>query len=165
MRECGLPGCRHPCYVASDGTSHTFCGRTYATEALKSGSISSLAPARQDKIFLLQGCERAVHLDETSGRVHDFCCRNHAMLNIGAGKSSPTNSRGKRGCAMRGCSNSFFYDKHRGMDMDYCGRTHARQAVHNSGLSNAVGKCGWHQCHEAAWVDQESGEALFVLLH
>lgn len=70
-KVCALPGCIRPRYYdKAANKEHPFCGKSHAGEFLR----------RYKKIKCdLPGCDNPPFI-ETSGRVHDFCCKAHANL-------------------------------------------------------------------------------------
>ena len=79
----------------------------------------------------LFGCKKSVAVDAQTGRVHEFCCKEHAQRAIDNGEWTrpqreqvTKRSGGEAGCKLAGCSLPVFSDAS-GRSFDFCGRTHA----------------------------------------
>lgn len=121
------------------GISHNYCGRQHAKQAL---GRDPPAPHGACHTCKLPGCDRPV-LYEACGRVHDFCCRTHAVQAMNSGLH-PHSNRGTRAedqalrCNLPGCTAMKFRDEATGRLHDYCGRTHAYVAM-SRGLAPPFG--------------------------
>jgi hypothetical protein len=85
----------------------------------------------------LNGCSKPVAFDPKSGRVHDFCSREHSRMAINWNQwpkpqrekalSVPTSGKASHlpKCKLTGCNLDVFVDASTGRIHDYCGRTHA----------------------------------------
>ncbi len=72
----------------------------------------------------LEGCGKLVYIEPESGRVHDYCCRAHALHS----KGGPSQQAESSNCSFLGCSRPKFRDPVTGVLKDFCGRTHADKA-------------------------------------
>jgi len=137
MAKCAKPGCGLPVFVEPrTQIAHDFCGRTHAVECL--GEVQEPhGPCHQCN---LRGCVETVAFDFDTGRVHDFCCLDHAQLATQRGEwphqhlrsssslsSSLSGGGGAQGkvvyCRYPRCTKPCFSDGAR--VYDFCGRTHA----------------------------------------
>ena len=136
--KCLLPTCQRPRHRdAATGIVHDFCGRTHAAEYKAMHGEALARPHGVCHTCKLPGCNEPVYFDETegpNGRVHEFCCRDHAQRAIEAELHPPSNrqlqgAHPSRRCSLSGCSAPRFQDPDTGELYDYCGRTHARTAA------------------------------------
>eukprot|EP01041_Mallomonas_annulata_P002921 gene2921-5735_t len=123
---CSKPGCNFPRWIETrTRVEHKFCGRTHAIEV--EGNIE--APHGSCHRCNLQGCSRNVNFNRETGRVHDFCCADHADKAIERGEWNPQGKqkhmKGSKRCKFPGCSEFSFFDESRNLEYDFCGRTHA----------------------------------------
>lgn len=67
----------------------------------------------------LDGCSLAVHVDEHTGRVHDYCSRRHADLGLARGgpsaqapcrRAEPVSTKGTAECRLEGCKELVYRD-------------------------------------------------------
>ncbi|KAL6056406.1 TRUD domain-containing protein [Balamuthia mandrillaris] len=81
------------------------------------------------------GCTKAVFVEPTTNRVHDYCGRTHATAH-GALKAqpqakattgvAPSSSPAAKVCGLPGCHKAAYVEPGTGKVHDYCGRTHAQ---------------------------------------
>ena len=76
-----------------------------------------------------EGCEKMVYFEPASGKIHDFCCRSHALGSLGslAGQGTMVAAQAPP-CSTAGCMRPRFRDPVTGVLKDYCGKTHALMA-------------------------------------
>jgi len=112
---CALPGCDRPCLVDKRaGVVHDFCSREHELQQLTGavhGHLSGgerrtassvdvdIADDEDAQLALasfecqLPGCTRRAHVDYEGGLVHDYCSRDHAILDMRA-RDSGAHARG-----------------------------------------------------------------------
>ena len=130
---CAKVGCNLPVFVEPrTKIAHQYCGRTHAQEVLGGNNIQN--PHGICHRCNFKGCQKSVAFDNSTGRVHDFCCKDHADRAIASGewvkpqRYNPITS-GKKGvappCRFPNCQLPVFTDPSTGRTMDYCGRSHS----------------------------------------
>ncbi|CAN0059865.1 unnamed protein product [Pylaiella littoralis] len=171
---CSIPECELPCFGEVDGVVDMYCSRTHANEALARAKWASLRPSSRSSRgdssgsgassrapqCQKDGCPLTVYVDESTGRVHNFCGRRHAdeAVAIG-GLSSPTSRRGDalvtKGtamCKVQGCHELVFRDPWTKKESEYCSNQHY---VVGTALQNR--ECIRDGCTRTAWVDEDTG--------
>ena len=80
---CAKPGCDRAVFVEPRTLmAHKYCGRTHAEDV--EGRI--VAPHGVCHRCNLHGCTATVAFNATTGRVHDFCSKDHARKAISRGE-------------------------------------------------------------------------------
>jgi hypothetical protein len=141
MVSCAKLGCNRPAYVEPrTQIAHKYCGRAHASE-FEGSNLQK--PHGECQVCNLKGCNQVVAFDEITGRVHDFCSKEHSTMAIKNGtwqkplrdlgihstKGSPNK------CKYPGCNLSCFMDREF-LKYDYCGRSHAIE--HRNMLANST---------------------------
>ncbi|CAM9267091.1 unnamed protein product, partial [Hapterophycus canaliculatus] len=111
----------------------------------------------------LHGCSEQVFFDEETGRVHDFCCRRHALMARDRGEWPRPGTQGSSGCQLPGCNQWVYKDPVSGEESAFCSRSHRDQAEQSTQTGQATagpGVCGFKDCPRRAWVDRSSGAQL-----
>ena len=82
MPTCKFPGCSRTVFIEQSGKAHEFCGRTHAQQYSQqqmtnvnnqTGALNLSGP-----VCKLASCNKPAAVDSTTGKVFDFCCRDHA---------------------------------------------------------------------------------------
>ncbi|KAL6078972.1 TRUD domain-containing protein [Balamuthia mandrillaris] len=93
------------------------------------------------------GCTKAVFVEPTTNRVHDYCGRTHATAHgalkaqpqakTTTGVSTPSSSFATKVCGLPGCNKAVYVEPGTGKVHDYCGRTHAQKHLAASSTSSS----------------------------
>ena len=130
MSVCARSGCSKPVFIEPrTQIAHKYCGRTHALEV---EGRSLQVPRGRCHTCNLDGCYNSVAFDSDTGRVHDFCCKDHANTAIAHGQwalparehVSGTRRKVIDSCFMPDCFAPVYHDEC-GQRYDYCGRSHA----------------------------------------
>ena len=130
MTLCARRGCSEPAFIEPrTQIAHKYCGRSHALE-VEGWRVQ--VPHGDCHTCNLDGCHKRIAFNSATGRVHDFCCKDHAATAIAHGRwAVPVRDqyRGTRQkvidlCSMPGCPAPVFCDGS-ARRYDYCGRSHA----------------------------------------